>query len=207
MHVLKHKVFAAAIQTLLKLQDIYVRTLKSTDLIYLNLVGHLPAELTADNRLPPASVTLFLTNLLKCPSHKEITPNVSRLVESFSYDLIHGVSKGNVITAKHFLLGLGLQVFRVKKQRQYDSNVNVNSFGGKYFLWLFLQYLNSTSQIHPTLSGWLPQIRMRKLQCKPYNIFKTIESYLPPLTTKVTDPVTIHRYTQYLQQQKRIWSM
>ena len=49
-----------------------------------------------------------MTNHLKCPSHKEITPNVSRLVESFSYDLIHGVSKGNVITAKHFLLGLGL---------------------------------------------------------------------------------------------------
>ena len=73
-------------------------------------------ELTADNRLPPASVTLFLTNLLKCPSHKEIIPNVSRLVESFSYDLIHGVSKGNVITAKHFLLGLGLHSISGQKR-------------------------------------------------------------------------------------------
>ena len=50
--------------------------------------------------------------------------------------------------------------FEVEK---YDSNVNVNSFGEKYFLWLFLRYLNSTYQIHPTLSGWLLQIRMRKL--------------------------------------------
>ena len=41
---------------------------------------------------------------------------------------------------------------------------------------------------------------MRKLQSKPYNIFKTIETYLPPLTTKVTDPVTIYRYMQHLQQ-------
>ena len=41
---------------------------------------------------------------------------------------------------------------------------------------------------------------MRKLQSKPDNIFQTIETYLPPLTTKVTDPVTIYRYMQYLQQ-------
>ena len=265
-------------------------------------------------------------------TQRNYSPNVSRLVESFSYDLIHGVSKGNVITAKHFLLGLGLhslsgqkkvvqltnrlgncmsydrvldietaqaqkaqqlaneasyiplttaqpedsvttffwvdnfdknieaesgrcavnittmmafqemienaipspRVISVEKTssriiqdtqmfpnvviknngkpeptnepfsnfdvEKYNSNVNVNSFGGKYFLWLLLRYLNSTSQIHQTLSGWLLQIRMRKLQSKPYNIFNTIETYLPPLTTEVTDPVMIYRYMQYLQQ-------
>ena len=34
--------------------------------------------------------------------------NVNRLVDSYSAGLIHGVSRGDFITQKHFLLGLGL---------------------------------------------------------------------------------------------------
>ena len=34
--------------------------------------------------------------------------NISRFIESFCADLIHVVSKGNVMTPKHYLLGLGI---------------------------------------------------------------------------------------------------
>lgn len=64
-------------------------------------------ELCTENRLPPASITLFLTNLLKSSDESQ-TEKVSRLVESYSADFIHGVSKGACITKKHFLLALGL---------------------------------------------------------------------------------------------------
>ena len=64
-------------------------------------------ELCTENRLPPASITLFLTNLLKSSDESQ-AEKVSRLVESYSADFIHGVSKGACITKKHFLLALGL---------------------------------------------------------------------------------------------------
>ena len=38
------------------------------------------------------------------PNHEALT----RLLESYTSDLIHGVTRGKVITTKHFLLGLGL---------------------------------------------------------------------------------------------------
>ena len=45
--------------------------------------------------------------LLKSTNHPN-SEKVSRMVTSFSQDLIHGISRGRVITLKHFLLGLGL---------------------------------------------------------------------------------------------------
>ena len=47
-------------------------------------------ELCTENRLPPASVTLFLTNLLKSKDDIQ-TVKVNRLVDSYSADFIHGV--------------------------------------------------------------------------------------------------------------------
>ena len=64
-------------------------------------------ELRSDDRLPPLSVSLFLTNLLKSPKHG-ITRNIRNLVDSYSSDVIHSVSKGEVLTPKHFLLGISL---------------------------------------------------------------------------------------------------
>lgn len=55
----------------------------------------------------PNTVTGFLEALLKSPAH----PNQERvklLVRSYSNDLIHGVTRGKVMTLKHFLVGLGL---------------------------------------------------------------------------------------------------
>ena len=64
-------------------------------------------DLLANERQPPACATLFLKNLLKHPDHS-MSSNITRLVESYSADLIHGVSKGQILTAKHYLLALAL---------------------------------------------------------------------------------------------------
>ena len=74
-------------------------------LVYL-LWPPLIEDLLANERQPPACVT-FLKNLLKHPDHS-MSSNITRRVESYSADLIHGVSKGQVLTAKHYLLALAL---------------------------------------------------------------------------------------------------
>ena len=60
-------------------------------------------ELCTENRLPPASVTLILRNLLKSNDDFQ-TLKVNILVDSYSADFIHGVSQGACITRKHFLV-------------------------------------------------------------------------------------------------------
>ena len=52
-------------------------------------------------------MTLFLTNLSKTTGHSA-GDNTKRLIDSYSADMIHGVSRGEVLTPKHFLLGLGI---------------------------------------------------------------------------------------------------
>ena len=54
----------------------------------------------------PTNLTEFLTNLLK--SDRGISDIIKRLVHSYGSDLIHGVTRGKVVTLKHFLIGLGL---------------------------------------------------------------------------------------------------
>ena len=64
-------------------------------------------ELDSENRNSPESVTSLLTQLLRNKDH----PNreaLTRLIESYTSNLIHDVTRGKVITTKHFLLGLGL---------------------------------------------------------------------------------------------------
>ena len=59
------------------------------------------------SELIPSSLINFLSILLKATNHPN-SEKVSRMVTSFSQDLIHGISHGSVVTLKHFLLGLGL---------------------------------------------------------------------------------------------------
>ena len=87
-------------------------TLRSDILDYANSMPKLKwppyiDDLTSEAMQPPQSLVLFLGQLLKANDHSE-SNTVKRLVESYSSDLIHGVTRGKVITAKHFLLGLGL---------------------------------------------------------------------------------------------------
>ena len=64
-------------------------------------------ELTAEERNPPPLLVMFLQELLK-KSNKHTLIRITRLIDSYAADLIYGVTRGKVITAKHFLLALGL---------------------------------------------------------------------------------------------------
>ena len=61
-------------------------------------------SLTSNDQKMPQSLKLFVDKLLTSPGHNfEI---VQRL--SYTRDLIHGVTRGKVITLKHFLVGMRL---------------------------------------------------------------------------------------------------
>ena len=72
-------------------------------------------ELNVETRQPPVSVTSFLSQLLKTKDNAEGS-TVERLVQSYASHLIHGVTRGKVTTAKHFLLGLGLHSITGQKK-------------------------------------------------------------------------------------------
>ena len=74
-------------------------------------------DLRSEGTQPPSLLTLFLNQLLDSSGHSE-SNTVKRLVESYSSDLIHGVTRGKVITAKHFLLGLGLHNLTGQKKKR-----------------------------------------------------------------------------------------
>ena len=58
-------------------------------------------------RKPPESVIYVLTGLLKRPRH--VAPEkATRLVDSYAADLIHDITNGRFITAKHFALSMAL---------------------------------------------------------------------------------------------------
>ena len=76
-------------------------------------------ELMSDDRLPQPSASLFLTNLLKS-SNNGVTRNIRKLVESYSSDFIHSVSKGEVLTPKHFLLGISFLNMTGQRKLQID---------------------------------------------------------------------------------------
>ena len=59
----------------------------------------------------------------------------------------------------------------------------------KYFLWLWLRKENSFDQVVPNFPGWCLQNRPTDVTLQ-----KTVMTYLPPITTKVTDPTTIMKY-------------
>jgi hypothetical protein len=60
-------------------------------------------QLSTEERKPPESVRKFYESILSCNNI-----NASRLADSFSQDLVHGVTKGKTIMEKHFLIGLGI---------------------------------------------------------------------------------------------------
>ena len=65
--------------------------------------------------MPSLSVILFLKNLLKHSKHAVSVKKV-RLIESYASDFIHEVRNGEVLTPKHFLLGLGLHSITGQKK-------------------------------------------------------------------------------------------
>ena len=66
-------------------------------------------------RNPPKTLTKFLTELLR-PHRFVIPEKTTRLVDSYAADIIYGVTNGKIITAKHFLLSMGLHSLTGSRQ-------------------------------------------------------------------------------------------
>ena len=63
---------------------------------------------TTETELPEL-VNLFMTELIKTERHNPSrSGNIGRSILSYSAYLVHGVSRGDTITSKRFLLGLGV---------------------------------------------------------------------------------------------------
>ena len=63
-------------------------------------------QFPASERNIPESVHLYLTELLKSEKHSvSRSENITRVVESYAADVVHGISRGEIMTSKHFLLG------------------------------------------------------------------------------------------------------
>ena len=64
-------------------------------------------ELRARDSSLPESVLHFMENLVKVPGHS-LSEKVQRLVYSYLSDLVHGVTQGDILMLKHFLVSLGI---------------------------------------------------------------------------------------------------
>ena len=68
-----------------------------------------PEQFSTSERNLPKSGHLFLTELFKLEKHSVTgSRNITRVVEPYAAKLVHGVSRGKLMTSKHFLLGLGI---------------------------------------------------------------------------------------------------
>lgn len=65
-----------------------------------------------------------------------------------------------------------------------------------YFLWTYIRNINMFQQIVPSFKGFILQVKQAVDDTLPV---KTVETFLPPITAKVTDFNTIQKYLTYLQ--------
>ena len=113
-------------------------------------------DLRAESKQPPPLVTIFFNRLLDSSGHSE-SNTVKHLVEAYSADLIYGVTRGEVITAKRFLLGLGLHNLTGQKKTvqilnrlghciEYDAACEIETAHAE----AAQQQNNDTSTVHST---------------------------------------------------------
>ena len=58
----------------------------------------------------PELLHIFLTELLKSEKRSvSRSENLTRVLESYATDLLHGVSRGEITISNHFLLGFGIR--------------------------------------------------------------------------------------------------
>ena len=72
-------------------------------------------ELNSEERNLPECLTSFISRLLTGSDQKQYE-STSRLIQLYSSNLVYGVTRGKVITAKHFLLELGLHNITSQKK-------------------------------------------------------------------------------------------
>ena len=89
---------------LLSLQNVYEKTFYTAVKSYRT---PWPPMIDQGSTELPELVNLFMTELLKTERHSPSrSDNIGSLIQSYSSYLVHGVSRGDTITAKHFLLAL-----------------------------------------------------------------------------------------------------
>ena len=111
-------------------------------------------ELNLQERRLPDCLTAFITHLLT-GSDQQNSESVDRLIKSYASDLIYGVTRGNVITAKHFLLGLGLHNMTGQK-KPVEINHRLGHSIDYKFVCEIETALAESAQILATASGALP---------------------------------------------------
>ena len=84
-----------------------------------------------------------------------------------------------------------------------QSNDAEKLFNSCFFLWTFIRKQHAFDQIVPICKGWMTQIR----NVQQNTIQKTTETFLAPITSKVTDFHTIQKYLSYLQNLARSVNM
>lgn len=65
-------------------------------------------ELSKESWKPPASIYTFLKALFKHKEYNYITTVQNRWIDSFAHDLVYGITNGQTMQLKHFLLATGL---------------------------------------------------------------------------------------------------
>lgn len=64
--------------------------------------------MSEERQCPPLLKQFFKVLLSAADTHHTISETANRLSDSFSQDIVHGISRGNFITLKHAAIGLGL---------------------------------------------------------------------------------------------------
>ena len=111
-------------------------------------------ELNSQERFPPDCLTAFITHLLT-GSDQQNSESVDQLIQSYASDLIYGVTRGNVITSKHFLLGLGLHNMTGQK-KPVEINHRLGHIIDYKFVCEIETALAESAQILASESGALP---------------------------------------------------
>ena len=78
-----------------------------------------------------------------------------------------------------------------------SDNFKNEQCNAMFLFWMFLRKQNAHDQAVPKFSGWL--LRNRQKEIPRCSLKKTVETYLPPIASKVTDLATIQTYIEYLK--------
>ena len=82
-----------------------------------------------------------------------------------------------------------------RKNISHQLNYDNTSFQQLQFIWLYLSKCNHFDQSVPNFKGWRLFARNAVVQ----EVQKPVETYLPPITSKVTEFTTISKHMTYLQ--------
>ena len=87
---------------------------------------------------------------------------------------------------------------KLEKNQSRNATCNAEKkdyFKNLYAMWIYTQKQNNFNQIYPVLKGWLLSQHAENSE----TLKKTSETFLPPITTNITQFATIQKYLTYLQ--------